>query len=112
MPDIYDITAYRGDKWDGASFTITVNDIPLDMTGATAEAKFRRTLTNIGPYALRMETDDGLTITDAAGGVIQMDPRTWDIGAGVYYYDVEITLANGDPVTYIKGTLTLTQDVT
>ncbi len=110
----YDFPDHRkGDTFAGVQFTIVKNGSPLDLTGASLRMEMRE-LTPTGSVGdtFTDDSDGGLTITDAANGVITFDEQVVDILAMLYYYDIEITLSNGDVKTYIVGTWIIIQDVT
>jgi hypothetical protein len=101
----------KGDTWPGVSFTVIVNGEPLPLTGASIRMMLRNT-SNAIKKTFTSEVDGGITITDGEDGDFQIDEQIIDIPAGRYKYDIEFTLANGDVKTYIKGTWTITQDIT
>lgn len=102
----YNFTARRGDTYNGATFTVTVNAVPLDLTGAAIKAQF-----GLGA-ALILSVGAGITITDAAGGAFRFDSCIIDLPPGAYPYDIQITLASGAVKTYVSGVLIVTPDIT
>jgi hypothetical protein len=100
----------RGDDWDGLQFLIKVNGTALNLTGATIAADFKLK-SKTGQLKKQMTVGSGVTITDAAGGIFKMDGFKVDMPVGIYYFDVEITVA-GNTKTRIEGTWEITQDVT
>jgi len=103
----------RGDDtkypWD---FEITEETVAIDLTGALIRLHFRSR--NGGLIAKKFSTETGeIVITDAALGKFQILAFNADFkNHGIYDYDVEITLANGDIFTYIKGYITVLEDIT
>ena len=101
----------KGDTFKAITFTVTVNDDPLDLTGASIRMQLR--LSPLHPVAYELSTAGGnIEITDALDGKFQIKKHVIDFPAAVYHYDIEITLANGDVKTYVAGKWQITQDVT
>lgn len=46
------------------------------------------------------------------GNSVEIVAQVWDVAAGSYVYDVEITLADGRVKTWMGGTVTIETDVT
>ena len=77
---------------------------PISLSGAAISIAFR-----LGSYdgvlaATWTTANSKVTITDAANGTFQTAEQTVNWTAGVYYYDVKITFADGDIKTWIEGT--------
>jgi len=64
-----------------------------------------------GTLVLGLEVGDGITITDALGGVFFIDEQIIDIASALYYYELEVTLDSGFRLTYLTGTWQILQDV-
>jgi len=90
-------TTITGDTCEEVNFTVTVDAIPLDLTGAEI------TLTT-NPPGINMSSDGGLTITDAAAGQFRIDAQIITAPAGNYTSFIKFFLANGTVKTYITGT--------
>jgi len=113
-PGTYDFDVYQGDTKE---FSLAVSSgpdggpfVPVDLTGCTAAAQIRETVTAASPSATIT-----CVISDPTGGVIDlsMTPAvTTTLTAGKKVWDIEITLSNGKKFTYLKGTVTVTADVT
>ena len=104
----------KGDTMQEVVFTITVNDNPLDLTGAEINMDMRLS-TDIRTLAKRFTSTGGdptIEITNAAGGIFKVIEQIVDVPAGTYNYDIEITLADETVKTYIAGTWIITQDQT
>lgn len=102
---------YKGDTFDGEQFTILINNSPSDLTDAHIKMDVRKIKT--GTAVLRLSTDaGGISITEPASGIFQIDPQIIDIPAAKYFYDIQITYPTGLVKTYIEGTWTILQDVT
>ena len=104
---------YKGDTWDG--FSIRLYEVYpttyLNLTGASVKMQFRKGKKN-GALAkeLTSDVDGGLVIANAAEGYIVFEPFEKDFVADTYYYDIQITFANGRVVTYLQGTEPIIQD--
>ena len=110
--DIYNIRdQYKGDTFQGVQFTISNQDGAIDLTGVDIRTKFRRK-TETGQVVKTITDGDGITLTDAANGIITFDAFDINWIADIYHYDIEITFTNDVIRTYVKGTLLLIQDTT
>jgi len=102
----YNFSHIKGDTYDGARFTVTVNGTLLDLTGAHILCQFRKD----------SDSDPILTWTDGAGitiisaGVFEFDAQIIDIPVDQYEFDVQITTFVGVVKTYIRGILTITKE--
>ena len=96
-------TAERGDTFSGQSFTLTVNDSLVDLTGATI------TLTLAGGHGSLTTTDSGgITITDAAAGEFEIDEQVINFSARTHNVELKFILADGSIKTYGEGTWEIT----
>ena len=102
----------RGDTFNGLSLTYKLNGAPVDLTGASIRMHLRRTAGD-GQVALPLDTDnDGIVITDPAGGNFHIPAQIIDIAPHCYRYDLEITLSNGVRKTRMQGEFPITPDIT
>lgn len=101
----------KGDTFNGAEFTITVNSTPYVITGATITMSLVKRYGITPTLTLTNAVSGGLTITDGANGVFKIDEQVIDIDAGKYFYDIEIITADDVVKTYIEGTWTIIQDI-
>lgn len=113
------------EMWSGDDlyqpFTITDGaDTPaaIDLTGATitfsaSRLKTASPITFSGTAAITKTVGDGITVTDAAAGEIQLtlDPADTADLKGAYYYEIEVTLGSGQVHTTTTGTLTINRDL-
>jgi hypothetical protein len=113
MASTYNFPDHRkGDTIEAITFTITVNTVALDLTGASAKMDVRNSK---GNRLARFTTTPaaGLTIlAPATDGKLRFDEQIIGIEAGTHDYDIEITLADDSVKTYIAGRWTITQDQT
>ena len=102
----------KGDTFNGVLFTVTVNDVAFDLTGATITMDVRPTKTG-SVVATYSTTTTGITISSpSTAGKFTFDEQIIDIAAAKYVYDIEIELSSGTVKTYIWGNWEITQDVT
>lgn len=110
------LTMRRGDTpiWDLA---VTEDGDPFDLTGATLYFTAKASLDDADPGLFQLTNGAGITITDAAGGEAEIQPRRSDTNtltadwAG--FYDVQVSIAaTSDTYTVDNGTLTIQRDVT
>ena len=109
MAETYDIEIYNNDTYTGCVFTIYVNSVLLDLTGATVQMQVRKTRNNTPIIDLSLGS--GLTIVDV-NGKLAIDEQVFTGVPDEYLYDIQINLASGDIKTYIKGTFTIEGDIT
>jgi len=109
MSTTYNFTVLRGNTFNGVEFTVKVNGTPLDLTSCQMLAMFRRNM-NVPPV-LTLTVGHGISITDPANGVFQIDNQIIAIDAASYLYDIEMTLNDGTVKTYINGTMTVKETV-
>ena len=106
----YDFPRHRkGDTWNARNFTVTVNDLAKDLTGASIAMKVRDCDLN---EMLSLSIGSGITLTLPLEGKFTIDEQVLDIAAGSYTYDIEITDAAGVIKTWIAGKLIIVQDKT
>lgn len=113
------ISCFRGDTKTWA-VTVTQDESPIDLTGATLTMSARRSFAETGYVFQR---------TSAPGGGITIDPdQVTNRGKAVIKlatsstsslppdetvlrYDIQVVTADGDQWTVASGTLTVTPDV-
>lgn len=106
----FNMSAVRGDTFDGVEFTLSKNGSPIDLTGAAIKADFKLG-SKVGTPSITLTSGAGITIVNAAEGVFKIDPFLVAIKAGKYYSDIQITI--GEVVkTYLTIEFTVEQDVT
>src|SRR5262245_38286331 len=107
LPITVPLELYRGDTarwivrcWDDAAHTM-----PTDLTGATARAQLR-------------DAPDGALITspvctlDANAITLVLAPDITATMPAYGWWDVELVQASGDVYTLVRGTVTVTPDIT
>jgi ribulose-5-phosphate 4-epimerase/fuculose-1-phosphate aldolase len=102
----------KGDTFNGVLFTITVNAVALDLTGAHIKMDLRLT-PETTTVAKSFSDGSGITIdATPTKGKFTINAQVIDIAAANYYYDIQITLQSGSIKTYIGGRWNILQDVT
>lgn len=99
----------KGDTWSLKTFTVTINDVAKDLTGATIQMKVRDCK---GVELLSLSVGSGLTLSAPTSGKFQIDEQVLNIAAGSHTYDIQITDAAGVVKTWISGKLIIKQDTT
>jgi hypothetical protein len=113
IPAIYNLpTGYRGDTYGPIVFRFTdVSGNPIGLDGARASLQFRNKRTK--DVAITWDSLDG-TMT-VSGNVIVMNPMagiSMEIDANTYGYDLQIMSGSNFVKTYVRGDVTIIQDVT
>lgn len=119
-----ELTLTRGDtitvSWTLASRTRnartgTYTNTPIDITDATCRIYFREgsATGTVAISATSEGVDPEITITGTEGLIsLEVPAADTDSLLGVYYYDVELTYADGVVKTIDSGTLAVSADVT
>jgi hypothetical protein len=100
----------HGDTFKGLSFQVNVNSAPKNLVSTLITIEFRLAK-KTGNLKKRLTIGQGITVTNAAGGVFQINPFLADLPVGIYYYDIQFNDA-GVISTYVEGTWEIVQDVT
>jgi len=106
MAAIYNFPSIiKGNTFKARKISVIVNTAPLDLTGATIcmQIKASASSTTIHDFAH--------SISNPSLGEITLNKWTVGINEGTYSYDLKITLANGDSLTYIYGSFTVKQNI-
>jgi len=113
-PGIFDWPAqYAGDTAGSQSFTITRNELPIDLTGAVVRMQVRECGRPIPILSLSSAAGGtGIVIVDAPNGMIRVGYFRNPPAPGAYVYDLEVTFADGTVKTYLRGSYTIDGEVT
>ena len=106
-------THIKGDTFDEVAFSIKINNVVLDLTGAVIKMQLKKSgdLT-VAILALTSVGAAGITITNASGGLFKINQQIIDIEVFNYLYDIQLTLASGVVKTYVSGTFSITKEIT
>jgi hypothetical protein len=110
VPGTHNISIVRGEDFS-LSFTVTIEGVILDLTGATAYAQIREIEARSGNLladfttAISNDPDNVVTIT-------LTDSETAGIPEDQAWYDVVIRDDGGNDTYYLKGRVTIEGSVT
>ena len=101
----------NGDTFNGVTFTVSVNAVPLNLTDATIKMQAR---TQSGALALELTTTDNeIEITTPLSGIFSIKEQIITVtDPAKFNYDIQITLSDGTIKTYIEGTWQILPSVT
>lgn len=102
----YNLPEHRtGDTFRALDCVLKINGQPVDLTGATILCQVRSSPE--GAVAMTLAT----SLPDPVNGVFRINEQAVNILPARYYYDVQITRANGFRETYLTGLWEILQDV-
>jgi len=106
-------THIKGDTFDGALFTLSLNTVAIDLTGAIITMDLRATKDGVSAKRFTSVDDADITIdADPTLGKFSINNQIIDVDAATYYYDIQIEFPDNTIKTYISGTWHIVQDVT
>lgn len=111
--DALAITMYRGDSYP-ISFTIKdkISKMPINLAGSTAIMTVTTAIAPVDDSTKVFETIGDID-DDPSTGRVFFTPTTTNTGTvGKYFYDVQITGADGTVRTVAKSTFTVNMDIT
>lgn len=111
------INMSRGDSYPIAlnlSCRITpTTTVPFDLTGCSSALMTVNTLENPPDDTTQVFQLTGVLDADPTTGKVYFTPAATDTATvGLYYYDVQLTDAEGNVRTVAKSTFTISQDIT
>lgn len=104
----------KGDTFDQVGFQVKINDVVVNLTGATIKMQLRKTYDDtVAALSLTSVGSAGITITNAANGEFKINTQIIDIEVYNYVYDIQITFADGTvKSSWISGGFNITNEVT
>jgi len=102
----------KGDTFDEVAFSIKINNIALDLTGATIKMQLKKSSNSPASLSLTSVSSAGITITSPSAGLFKINEQIIDIEVFNYAYDIQLTLASGVVKTYVSGTFNITKEIT
>jgi hypothetical protein len=100
----------RGDTVKAKRFTLATVEAnvstPIDLTGALISVTFDDNIVKI-----KKTIGNGITVIDAINGVFEIDSMVFQ-NASTYKYDINIKFSDNSVKTYIKGSITIVNDIT
>jgi hypothetical protein len=108
-PVNFPIKCWRNDTLT-LNFEMKVNDVPLDLSGATVRMQIRPSYGS-NTLTLSIAEGTGITVTGDDDNIVSIS-KLITITAGEYVYDLEIQYASGEVKTYVQGAFSVHEDVT
>jgi len=110
-PGTYNIVCPQGATFD-RTFTINVDDSPLNLTSYTAAMQVRESYDSTTPL-VSLTNGSGITLGGTAGtiGVVISSTASSAIPAGSYSYDLEIN-SGGSVTRLLQGSFLVSGNVT
>lgn len=104
---------YKNDTFDGIEFIIIneVTDIPIDLTGAIIEIQFKGGYNKSELVKTITNQNKGIENTDLLNGTFTILPFIIYWKPDMYFYDIQITFPDGVIKTFIRGTVTVIDDI-
>lgn len=96
-----------GDTFRAIDIALKINGEAVDLTGASVLAQVR-TAPDSAVVAMTLST----SIHNASTGLLRINEQAVNLAAGMYYYDLQITMPTGFRETYLTGSWQILQDVT
>jgi hypothetical protein len=85
-------------------------DAPVDLSGATITMQARWKLTDV-EYVKQWTIGSGLTVSGADNNIVTITGFD-TLRPGILYYDLQVNYPSGGKVTYLRGNITVVEDVT
>lgn len=106
----HDFESYEGDTTAAIlTFLNSVDSTPLNLAGASIKMEIRPNIGGLLTDTFSTATGE-ITITGAGNNIVTI--KGWQrLTAGSYKYDLQVTIG-ADVRTYLKGSISVTQDVT
>lgn len=107
-PGTHDLSLYRGDSyhWLFEFYQDAAQTVPTDLTGATADAEIRDKTAGAKIVVLQC------TVTLPNIVEVVMDPTLYATCPAKGVWDLQLTFADGQVHTPLKGAVTVNPDVT
>jgi hypothetical protein len=106
------LTSPQGDTWSGLTVEFSIDDVAVDLTGASIVMQLRKTFCD-KTVALEFSTADGSVLIDSPlTGHFIVQPAIISINPRLYVYDIQVTLASGRVVTIVQGSFNILPTVT
>jgi hypothetical protein len=107
-------THKKGDTFDEVTFQVKINNIVVDLTGATIKMQLRKNFSDVTPaLSLTSAGSAGITLSNATNGEFKINKQIIDIEVYNYVYDIQITFSDGTvKSSWIYGSFNITNEVT
>lgn len=110
----YDFPKHRrGNTYDGTVFTVTLNGVARDLTGASIKMSLK-TGKDVTASVLDLTTANGKITIDSPNtlGKFRVPPQIITVPPAIYFYDIQITFSDLTVKTYVEGRWQIIQNVT
>lgn len=107
MPTNVNLRIYAGDDFDLPIELQDANSVPIDLTGYTGRAQFRRNYDDTNPVEATVTINQGGT-----GLVVSLTSAQTELMSGDFIYDLQLTNPAGKKRTYLTGDVTVSREVT
>ena len=94
MASIVNLEVKRLATWQGLTVQFLLNDVPVDLTGATIIMQIKKEPCSSTPEIEFTTTDGSIVITNAAEGRFAIGPFEFDLPPRNYYYDILVEHGN------------------
>lgn len=105
----------KGDTLLSPVFEVIINGSAIDIAGYNIKMQVRKGAAITSPVVLEYSTSDGTieAVGESTAGKFKLSENIVDIPVGTYKYDIEFEEITTEKVrTWIKGTWTITEEVT
>lgn len=104
---------YKGDNLKQIRIDITVLEGPAINTNWTSAKMQMKDIRGVltWEFSTALEGNSKMTIDPATKSLVLPIIKSWNIKAGLYYYDLEVTDSDGLVTTYLTGTWKINQDI-
>jgi hypothetical protein len=100
---------YKGNTFNGVQLSFSSDDAPINLSKAFIQMQLKTSLN--ASSSKDFSNGNGITVTDAEGGVINIDKFLVDLAPARYLYDLKITFQDGTVRTYLTGTFDVKQNL-
>lgn len=106
------LSARKGDTWNGFTMSISKNGSPVDLTDAELLMQLKKKAYDTESVLEFSNLPAAeYSISTVSVSSFQVEPTVIDVYANDYVYDFQITFADGVILTPFEGTFTIYQDV-
>lgn len=105
----HNFKVYKGDTFEAVLTFTDENGTAIDLSGATLLMQIKSNKTD-STSEVELTEGDGLTVSGGSNNIVTIFSNH-DLDAGRYTYDFQATTGSR-VVTYLKGFITVYQDVT
>ena len=105
--------AIKDTTFTGIQFQVSVNNIPINLTGATIRMSLKQRPSDTIPVHTFTTEDGSMSIAaDPTTGIFTLNPQIITVPAFEYCYDIRFNLSNGTDKIYVWGRWKIIQNIT